>query len=959
MIMYSRVVFPFGLAMILALVSPCSGQPDTRNLIGWWAFDEGIGGVTADGSGNGNDGTLNGGAAWVSGVYGTALEFDGQDAYVGTDQSLLNDLIAFTMAGWISASNTTVYSSLFGQNDLVEFGFTTENGGQLGTWMAGNDWAFIGANYAFAYPSWHHVALVGDAERIVIYIDGQEVASDEGGMTSGTSSYDFNIGAVVFNEIGDPFEGQIDDVWLFDRALTQEDIQTLMRGPGDETQASAPNPVDEATDVPWDVTLTWAAAEFAATHDVYFGTVFHDVNDADRNNSLEVLISQGQVGTNFSPPTNLLLGQTYYWRVDEVSAAPDSTIFKGNVWSLTVEPFAYPIEDVVASSNASSTPDVGPENTVNGSGLNSADQHSIAATDMWLGAPSGADPVQLQYEFDRVYKLHQMLVWNYNVQFELLLGFGLKDVTVEYSTDGTEWTLLGDVVFAQATANASYAANTVVDFEGAAARYIRLTVRSGYGVAGQVGLSEVRFMVIPAQARQPQPTDRATDVNPDAVLSWRAGREASAHEVYFGTDSESLSLAETASEPIWMPSNLEFGSTYFWQIDEVNEADGVVSWQGDLWSFSTQEFTLIDGFGDYDDDENRIYDVWLDGWTNETGSTVGYFDAPFAERTIVNTGRQSMPLEYANAEAPFYSEAQRDLGPMDLTAHGADSLRVFVQGRAPAFHESADGIILMNGIGTDIWDTADEFRYAYRGLTGNGSMTARVDHLDGDPSTWVKAGVMVRQSADPGSAHTMMVVTGGDGNGASWQGRRSAGTGSESEDAIEAIAPPYWVRIERAGNTLSGFVSPDGETWTQVGTARTIAMDDPVLIGLALTSHNADQATSAVFSQVSFAGNVEGDWQIAEVGTAQPSTGNIPERLYLAVEDTAGQVATVKHPDATVIARSGWTEWLIPYSQLTGINLNSVATLYIGIGDRNNPAAGGAGLIFIDDIGYGHPAAAQ
>jgi len=350
--MYSRVVFPFGLAMILALVSPCSGQPDTRNLIGWWAFDEGTGGVTADGSGNGNDGTLNGGVGWVSGVYGSALEFDGQEAYVGTDQSLLNDLEAFTMAGWISASNVDVYSSLFGQNDLVEFGFTTENGGQLGTWMAGNDWAFIGANYSFAYPSWHHVVLAGDEERIVIYIDGQEVASDEGGMTSGTSSYDFNIGAAVFNGTGDPFEGQIDDVWLFGRALTQEEIQTLMRGPGDETQASAPNPADEATDVPWDVTLTWAAAELAVAHDVYFGTVFHDVNDAGRSNPLDVLVSQRQAGMDYSPVANLQFGQTYYWRIDEVNAAPDSTIFKGDVWSFTAEPFAYPIETVVASSNA-------------------------------------------------------------------------------------------------------------------------------------------------------------------------------------------------------------------------------------------------------------------------------------------------------------------------------------------------------------------------------------------------------------------------------------------------------------------------------------------------------------------------------------------------------------------------------------------------------------------------------
>ena len=80
----------------------------------------------------------------------------------------------------------------------------------------------------------------------------------------------------------------------------------------------------------------------------------------------------------------------------------------------------------------------------------------------------------------------------------------------------------------------------------------------------------------------------------------------------------------------------------------------------------------------YDDDENRIYDTWLDGWINETGSTVGYLEEPFAERTIVNSGAQSMPLQYDNATAPFYSEAERDLGGMDIDTAGADTLRLFV-----------------------------------------------------------------------------------------------------------------------------------------------------------------------------------------------------------------------------------------------------------------------------------------
>jgi hypothetical protein len=169
------------------------------------------------------------------------------------------------------------------------------------------------------------------------------------------------------------------------------------------------------------------------------------------------------------------------------------------------------------------------------------------------------------------------------------------------------------------------------------------------------------------------------------------------------------------------------------------------------------------------------------------------------------------------------------------------------------------------------------------------------------------------------------------------------------------FAPPYWVRVTREGNTLLGYTSPDGENWTQRGDVVTLAMTDPVLIGLALTSHNANQATSAEFSNVSFTGNVSANWEMAEIGATQPE-GNTPEPLYLAVEDSGGNVAVVTSPDANVIGKSSWTEWVIPFSELGGVNLNNVAIIYVGVGDRDNPTAGGTGLIFVDDVGFGRSA---
>jgi F5/8 type C domain/Carbohydrate binding domain len=449
--------------------------------------------------------------------------------------------------------------------------------------------------------------------------------------------------------------------------------------------ATNPDPADEASDVWRDTDLGWTPGAFAQTHDVYLGADFNDVNDAARATPMGVLVNQGQSISTYDPG-RLAFDQTYYWRVDEVNGAPDNAVIKGTVWSFTTEPLAYPIENVTATSNATSNAGEGPVNAVNGSGLDDGDLHSTSTPDMWQGTP-GADPVYIQFEFDRIYKLHEMLVWNYNAEFEPILGFGLKDVTVEYSVDGTEWTLLGDVELAQATAGDDYAANSTVDFSGAAVRYVRLTVNSGWGMLGQYGLSEVRFLYIPVQARGPEPADGAAEVDINTSLAWRPGRDAANHAVSISTDegavAEGTAPVEVANQSSYVPGDLGFGDTYYWRVDEVNDVEAVNVWEGDLWSFATQEYAVIEDFEAYNDEDDLIYETWIDGWVNETGSTVGYLDAPFAEISIVHGGAQSMPLEYNNAQSPFYSETSRTWASnQNWTVGGANSLRLHFQGGA-------------------------------------------------------------------------------------------------------------------------------------------------------------------------------------------------------------------------------------------------------------------------------------
>jgi hypothetical protein len=455
----------------------------------------------------------------------------------------------------------------------------------------------------------------------------------------------------------------------------------------DPSKAHDPIPADKGTDTPRDVVLAWTAAASAQKHNVYLGTDFADVNNASVVNPLNVLAGAGQTATTFEPADGFGYGKTYYWRVDEVNAPPSSTISKGDVWSFTVEPYAYPIENVTATAS-SAQPAAGPERTVDGSGLNSLDQHSTELNDMWLSG--GIQPDWIQFAFDKAYKVSEMWVWNSNQMIESIVGFGVKSATLEYSVDGSTWTELPGVPeFGQATGLPTYASNTTINFGGVFAKYVKLTVNSHWGMAAPVGLSEVRFFTVPVQARAPEPAAAATGVTVDSALNWRPGREAASHNVYFSTDQQAVidgtAAAKTATDHSFSPSSLQLGTTYYWRVDEVNDVAATKSWAGDVWSFTTQEYKALDDFESYTDDEgNRIYEAWVDGFgSTNNGSQVGYAQAPFAERTTIHGGKQAMPLNYSNTGAITVSEAVRAFDtPQDWTANGIKSLSLYFQGAA-------------------------------------------------------------------------------------------------------------------------------------------------------------------------------------------------------------------------------------------------------------------------------------
>ncbi|MHC4116708.1 MAG: hypothetical protein ACYSWO_04290, partial [Planctomycetota bacterium] len=136
------------------------------------------------------------------------------------------------------------------------------------------------------------------------------------------------------------------------------------------------------------------------------------------------------------------------------------------------------------------------------------------------------------------------------------------------------------------------------------------------------------------------------------------------------------------------PGKLAWDTTYYWRVDEVNDANPDSPWAGSLWSFATGDFLVVDDFESYDDIDplpgetggNRIFDKWIDGFGNETnGALVGNDLPPYAERTIVHGGAQSMPYFYDNADKT--SEATLTLVyPRDWTEQGVTKLSLWFRG---------------------------------------------------------------------------------------------------------------------------------------------------------------------------------------------------------------------------------------------------------------------------------------
>ncbi|MHC4226355.1 MAG: LamG domain-containing protein, partial [Planctomycetota bacterium] len=622
--MCRKLVFLVSFVFVLSLALTNTTEAD---LVGRWRFDEGSGTTAYDSSGNGNDGTLVGGATWAAGRFGGGIELDGTSGYVSVpDFELTTDSVTFAiwLNGWKGGDWAPLISSrvvdqcemIFGNDDTLRYVWNNDSS---------DTWGWTGGP-VIPEDTWAMLAVTIDPDRAVAY-----VYTDAGGLTQTTNAIahiEETVGALQIGYSYDPryIRGIIDEAAVYDHALTEDEIMAVVKGEG-LPHALGPNPADGSVIMDTWVTLSWRPGDYTVSHDVYLSDNLDDVSngtgDTFRGNQDSTMFICGFPG--FAYPDGLVPGTTYYWRIDEVNDTEPNSPWKGDVWS-----FSIPPKTAYNPDPADGAEFVDPNAVFTWTGGFGAKLHTVymgtnfddvnnAAGGMPLGStsysPGPLESEKVYYwrvdEFD-AFETHKGDVW-------------------AFTTPG-------------AVGNPQ-PANGAVD--------VQMIATLSWTAADNAASHELYF------GADADAVKNATTASPEYIGPKALGAES------------------------YDPGGLAWDSSYAWRVDEVYP-DGTI--KGLVWSFATASFILVDDFESYNDidppdpNSNRIFDKWIDGFgTTDNGALVGNDLPPYAEQTIVHGGAQSMIYRYDNANKT--SEATMTLVyPRDWTEEGVTKLSLWFRG---------------------------------------------------------------------------------------------------------------------------------------------------------------------------------------------------------------------------------------------------------------------------------------
>jgi len=432
------------------------------------------------------------------------------------------------------------------------------------------------------------------------------------------------------------FINQAATTWIDDRGLTCAEFignwVNSVIGLGDQPSARRPVPKDGALHEDTWVNLAWHPGDFAVSHDVYLGDNFDDVDagaaETFQGNQAATFYVAGFPG--FAFPDGLVPGTTYYWRIDEVNDTEPNSPWKGEVWSFSIPPKTAYFPDP-----ADAAEQVDPDEDLSWTPGFGAKLHTVYFGDNFddISSATGGLPQGVTTYSPGTLKLAQTYYWRVD-EFDAIETY-----------KGNVWS---------------------------------------FTTQGAVG--------------DPNPANGAVDVKQTQIITFSPSVFAASHQLYFGTDKDAVKNADTGSPEYkgtrdlgaesYDPGMLEWDTTYYWRIDEVNNTNPDSPWTGILWSFTTANFLIVDDFESYNDIDppdpasNRIFEAWIDGYgTTDNGALVGNDMPPYAEQSVVHGGAQSMPYFYDNSVG--YSEATLTLTyPRDWTEKGVNTLTIWFRGNS-------------------------------------------------------------------------------------------------------------------------------------------------------------------------------------------------------------------------------------------------------------------------------------
>jgi hypothetical protein len=583
--------------------------------------------------------------------------------------------------------------------------------------------------------------------------------------------------------------------WLDDRPTYvgfPASSQTLLVWPAVDG-ADWPSPVHGATLVATNVTLSWTGGSGVTWRDVYVGTNFAQVANATTNSG--GLFKGTQSATTYAP-AGLAHDTRYYWRVDEVKSGAR---IKGQVWQFTT---------IVEAPALAASPAPG----------NGATPVEIDATLAWTAGARATS--------HRVY-------------------IGTNAASLAYAGEQTATTHDPGPLAYDTT------------------HYWRIDgVNEGGVTTGDVW-SFTTIIEAPGLASAPSPDSPSSSTVNAPTLSWSAGARAAERRVYFGTSAAAVGSANsgdpehvaTQSSTSYAPGTLAYNATYYWRIDEMN-AGGVAT--GPVWNFtvdmpSPSTPTNLQAEGIY----NGVDLIWsaaafADSYTvkraTNSGGPYATIATGVADTSLADTNLGlGVTYYYVVAAVNAVSGSSGDSAEASATTESLLSpWETVVIGNVtyPGHAFWSNGTYFVGASGSDIWNASDHFRYVYQLASGDCDIIGRVTSVQ-NVDSWTKFGVMIRESVATNAEH--MAVHMRPTVGVSCQWRLTAG-GNATQTAVSIGAPPKWVRVNRTGNTFTGYYSTNGTNWTTIN-SKTITMSSNVLIGISLTSHNnSTMATGTITS---------------------------------------------------------------------------------------------------------------